>query len=155
MSTTIDDISELEDILGEMRFAVRDRDYVKPLQAISDDLEEQHDKMFQEGREASGEPWKPLKPRTISNKGHGIILFEFEDLWKSLVGNTEDSIREIHEQEMTWGTADPKARFHQEGTAHMPARPPVGISDETLDRAAEHVADHVVQIAAEAFDEYF
>lgn len=155
MSQEINQFEDVADIVDDMRLAVRNGNYADALEKISDDLERQHDRMFQEGREASGAPWKPLKQRTIQRKGHGIILVEFEDLMTSLVGNTGDSIREIYEQEMTWGTSDRKAPYHQEGTKFMPARPPVGISEDTLDQAAEHVADRMVQLATEAFDAFF
>lgn len=143
----IDSLDDLADVVDDIRYALRDGDFAPAFERISEDLERQHDRMFQRGQEADGTPWKPLKARTIKRKGHGIILIEFEDLYRSLVGFTADSVRVIYRQDMEWGTADYKAIYHQQGTKFMPARPPVGISDETLDRAAEHVADRCVELA--------
>lgn len=147
----LESLDELEDLIGEMGYLIQDGSFAPAFELIMADLENQTDRMFQAGKDASGRAWAPLKERTIRKKGHGIILIEYEDLYRSLVGATEDSVREIWDDMLLYGTRDRKAAYHQYGTKWMPARPPVGISDETLDRATEHVADRMVELAMGAF----
>lgn len=151
MSIDLDDIGSMVEEIGPK---IKDGNFVSAFEKIEEDLHEQHDQMFQHGRDAGGTPWKPLRPLTIARKGHAIVLIEFGDLYESLISRANNAIRELYEQEMTFGTSDPKAVFHQHGTSRMPARPPVGISDETTDMAAQHVADRALDLALEEIDQW-
>ena len=99
---------------------------------------------FASETDSSGQAWAPLAASTIAKKGHDIILVETGALRASLVGVTGDSIRDAGADFGVFGTSDPKAMFHQEGTSRMPARPPVGVSEELLETIAGIIGDAVI-----------
>lgn len=102
--------------------------------SIVDDLKDTIDEQFEsEGRSGSG-GWAPIKPATIARKAalgrDTRILHETLRLRESLTdAANSDQIREIDHLGFTFGTTVPYAIFHQRGTEHMPARPPIDISE--------------------------
>ena len=99
---------------------------------------------------SNGEAWAPLAPSTVKRKGHARILMETGRLGVSLSEATHpDAVVEIVDEPgqggFSRGTAVEYAGFHQTGTARMPARPPVGVSEEYCDGFAERAADHLVE----------
>lgn len=90
-------------------------------------------KMDEDGR--SWEPWSDdyAKTRTPEHS----LLVDTGDLWRKLrVEPTTDGL--------LMGSPLPRARFHQEGSGKMPARPPFGVTErdeppiqEALDRWVE------------------
>jgi phage gpG-like protein len=57
----------------------------------------------------------------------------------------DGNISETSHRGMLFGTDVEYAIFHQEGTSRMPARPPVGLSETTLQTIVDGVADAAVQ----------
>lgn len=149
-TTSFQSFDDVERVLDKMDYLLERGSFANAFELISENLEEQHGGMFTRGQDADGNRWAPLAPSTIAKKGHGTILVDKGDLMNSLVGNNQNAIRDIYDREMHFGTSDPKAIYHDQGTRKMPARPPVGISEETLDQAAEHCADRAVELALEA-----
>lgn len=73
-------------------------------------------------------PWTPLNPQYAARKSRKYpgmpILRASDEMFESLIDfGSRNSIAEIELQSLTYGTRDPKARFHKTGTARMPARP--------------------------------
>ena len=145
-----DTLEQLIPLFSDIMQKVEQADYSEVFREVLPILTEQEQRMFDEERDSSGRSWPPLAQSTIVKKGHDQILVDTGALRKSLV-DIDDSfnIHEIQPRELIFGTSDPKALYHQEGTGRMPARPPVGISDETAETIAEFVADETVRIILE------
>lgn len=145
-----DTLEQLIPLFSDIMEKVDKADYSDALRQSLPILAEQEQRMFDEERDSSGRSWPVLKQSTINRKGHDQILVETGELKKSLTDlNDSFNIHEIQPRELLFGTSDPKALFHQEGTSKMPARPPVGISDETADTIAEFVAEETIRIILE------
>lgn len=70
-----------------------------------------------------GGDWAEHAPSTIKRRGAGApILIEGGDLRESLERTDTNHVLSVDHEGVTEGTADPKARFHQDGTDNMPAR---------------------------------
>lgn len=113
-------------------------------------LQKDHRTFFEQDVDATGAAWPPLAPATIRKKGHDTILEDTRNLRDSLTKLAHsDAIRDLitggPQEAMTFGTSDEKAYWHQHGTRKMPARPPVGMTDERLGETCERVADELVR----------
>lgn len=147
-----DGIDQLEDILGqvfdEIEIGYQETDYTAPLTHSLLTLQEQHQVMYDSGQDSSGSAWKPLAPATVARKGHNTILVDKNKMKASLVSPTGDSIRDVVSEGgmagAVFGTDVEYAHFHVTGTKNMPARPPVGISEKTIDQVSNEFADHTV-----------
>lgn len=147
-----DGFDALGDVLGqvfdEIQIGYQEADYTAPLAHSLLTLQEQHQAMYDSGQDSSGAAWKPLAPATVRKKGHDTILVDKGRMKAALVSPTGDSIRDVVSENgmagAVFGTDLEYAHFHVTGTKHMPARPPVGISEKTIDQVANEVADHTV-----------
>jgi len=107
------------------------------------------------GRGSDGVKWAPLSPRTLTARrtgpgGSADILRDTGRLLRSLTPGVEDrpsnapeQVFELGKGELTIGTNCPYAKFHQEGTERIPARPIVpvdGTLPERWERAIEAAA---------------
>lgn len=150
MTVVLQGFKGLEGLLIDMGKAAADGDYTSTLLDIQSDLEEQERQMFQGEHAADGEPWAPLRPTTVAAKGHSRILYDLGELWASLTeAAAEGAIRELDSEGLTFGTDHRAARYHQDGTSRMPARPPVGLSEETADKAADRIAQRTLELSLE------
>lgn len=146
MTDTLE-LDQLGPLFAEIGGTIADADYSSTLEPFLVVLAADEGRAFAHEETVDGTPWAPLKPATIKRKGNDRILVEHGALIASLVTvGGPNNIAEVHPQELIFGTSDPKALFHQYGTSKMPARPPVGLSRETLDRIADAVADRTVEI---------
>lgn len=142
----IDDVRFLGGIFQDVENGFREADYEGDLAKYLPRLRNDHANMFTGQHDSSGRQWKPLSPSTIKKKGHSLILWETGRLAGSLTGaGGGDQIAATSHRGLKFGTRDEKAPFHQEGTAKMPARPPVGLTEETLDKITESIADAAVE----------
>jgi len=140
---TIDEFATVIDGIGQQVSAM---DYSETLGDFLPTIAEQHAEMFGGEHDSNGSPWAQLAPSTVARKGHSRILFETGALMESLVSvGGENNIAESFPRGLVFGTSDEKALFHQNGTSRMPARPPVGLSEETLDKLVDRVADATVE----------
>lgn len=92
-----------------------------------------------------GVPWVPLRPYTIRRKGHATILRETWELLDSLTGHTANTVLTTTPISLEFGTQREWAWWHQHGTARMPPRPFIGMSDDGLDRVVGSIADSIVR----------
>lgn len=103
---------------------------------IASDMRKQIEEQFDtEGRRGSG-GWEMIKPSTIAAKAAaGLdpnILRATNALMESLTGSGGDHIEEVTDDSLLLGSRNPYGKFHQKGTAKMPARKPIDFTE--LDR---------------------
>ena len=147
MSSILDSIGDIETIFHDMKSKITDADYSETLDAFQPTIAAQEAEMFSSQRDSNGSPWAPLKPSTVKRKGHSRILFESGALMASLVTvGGPGNINAVSERGLLYGTDIEYAIFHQDGTSKMPARPPVGLSEETLTKLCDRIADKTVEI---------
>lgn len=101
-----------------------------------------------EGRSGSG-GWAPLKPATLRRKvakgEDQRILRATEALRKSLTNRSnENNVWRSSFDSFTFGTSDPKARFHQSGTAKMPQRKVIELSENNRKRIVKIFQSHLI-----------
>jgi phage gpG-like protein len=103
--------------------------------------------------EGRGE-WPELAETTKERKAlagyPAKILQATEALYDSLAGNLSavGHVERITEEEVVYGTTIPWARYHQDGTARMPARPPVDVREEDVRRWSKMVHAYVFGLDA-------
>lgn len=144
---TQEDLDRLIAEVGDDFFGTPMRDLMEAELAEVEEIERQS---FASQTAANGEAWAPLKPATIRRKGHDRILMETGRLGVSLTQRGHsDAVVEIVDEPgqggFARGTSVEYAGFHQTGTKRMPARPPVGVSEEYCDGFAERAADYLVE----------
>ncbi|HAF44997.1 MAG TPA: hypothetical protein DCK83_08695 [Gallionellaceae bacterium] len=106
-----------------------------------------------EGSRAGG--WAPLSPAYAARKAQEWpgrpILQRRRVLMRTLTVKGEPGqIRRLTTESMTLGTSHKAARFHQEGTRHMPARPPIALSRVDEERWLDLTREWVLRRAREA-----
>ncbi len=116
----------------------RDADYTDVMQGFMPVLEAGEAQIFTTGTDPGGNPLKPNAPSTVKRKGHGIILVDESRLSESLMSETGDSIREASHRGLIFGTSVPYSAFNAD-------RPHVGMSEETLEKLLNTVADATVE----------
>jgi phage gpG-like protein len=142
------DVSELEAAYSGINDALENADYRQPMkEEVAPALAKAHEAYFNAEAGPAG-PWAPLAQSTINAKGFDTILIENGNMRSSLLfEGAANHIEEVSEAGLTWGTSDPKAAFHMEGTRIMPARPFVGVTDPLADEIAEIIGNAAQKIA--------
>ena len=95
-----------------------------------------------------GIPWPPLAPYTLERKEGPQKLIETYRMFLSLIGQTPDTVWQVSNNRLVWGTSVPYAGVHQAGDAgppRIPARPYLPRLGPLADKIAEGIADHVVE----------
>lgn len=99
--------------------------------------------------DASGPGWAPLTASTVKRKGHARILRDTDALYGSFSKGALDNVFRVTPLTAEFGTSDMKAQFHQFGTARMPKRTVIEITDAQEARFTQIV----VEAAANKFTE--
>lgn len=110
-------------------------------------------------RSGDGRSWAALKPGTVLDRirsGYGgahPILVRTGHLRASLLSaGASDSYEQTQASGNEWqlvvGTEDAKAIFHEQGTARMPARPFIALSDQAEQRVISALDGLIAQIEA-------
>lgn len=90
-----------------------------------------------------GEAWADLVTSTVEAKmREGMrpeILRREDTLFDSLASEGNFHVKKITPDSLLFGTSDPIGVFHQEGTIHLPARPPIALTDDDRMRITEAV----------------
>ena len=142
----IDDLQYLGGIFQEVENGFSEADYSDDLAEFLPVLRGDHEEMFSGEHDSTGSGWEPLAESTIQRKGHDIILFEKGHLKESLISDGgAGQIAETSDRHLAFGTEVEYAGYHQSGTSRMPARPPVGLREDTLDEIVETVADRTIE----------
>jgi phage gpG-like protein len=116
------------------------------LAVILQDMRRLEQELFEtEGR---GE-WPELAASTLQSKARqgysSKILQATEALYDSLGGNLSAAghVEQVTDSEIVFGTTVPYARYLQEGTSKMPARPPVDVREEDIRRWSGMVHSYI------------
>mgnify|MGYP000870163905 FL=1 len=109
-------------------------------------------------RSGDGRSWAALKPSTVLDRlrsGYGArpILVRTGHLRASLLSpGATDSYEQAQASGNEWqlvvGSEDAKAIFHEQGTARMPARPFIALSDQAEQRVVSALDGLIAQIEA-------
>lgn len=164
MATEYITVNTPAEIPGAIAGVVRDvmrqlfrMEFQEELIDLIPNLQTDHAIRFRAGIEDTGAAWAPNAKSTIRKKGHGVILIERGDLEASLTTTTPDSIQEVEveigqrDTVLTFGTRDGRSAVNQFGDPehNIPARPHVGVMDNTLDEFTEKLADDIVSRLAQ------
>jgi phage gpG-like protein len=108
-----------------------------PIRLVKDELvtwfQGYERRMFSsEGSGRSGK-WRALSAtyaawKTRKHPGKTILRLN-DRMWSSLTGQTAETIQQLDTRKLTLGTRTPYAIFHQIGTAMMPKRAPIDITN--------------------------
>ena len=112
------------------------------MQLVSDTKEN-----FQKERDPDGIPWKPLKRRK------GKILQDTGALRTSVTNKGGKNIDRRGPTFLEWGTNLHYAKYHQDGTAMIPARPFLGIGDELSEKLEMIAGDWIEEQIKRALGE--
>lgn len=141
MTDRIDD-SHLVDLFESLATEIARFDYSKELGEL---LPAEHEVMFSGEHDSNGHSRAPVGASTNRRKSHNRIPFDSVVLEGSLVSvGGPGNISKSPPRGLLFGTNVDYATFHQTGTSNMPARPPLGLSDETIDMLVNRVADATV-----------
>lgn len=130
-------------------------DFTRELEDWSDRAQGKLGQYMQQSKSPDGKPYAPLSPKTIAKRENklGPPLINLGDLFLSLVGEGEGSIRMVGAMSVTLGTGHHK--FNEESGKYVPVaviqhfgarnddgsvippRPFVGVSEEMADEAVE------------------
>ena len=140
------DTEQLDGLYHDLESLVYNTDYSEALSDFQHIIAEGEAESFATETASNGEAWSLLAESTIRRKGHDQILVESFALLNSLVGvGNEGNISEVDSHGSIYGTSVPYAIFHDQGTSRMPARPPVGVSEDRVDQLAEMVAQRTIE----------
>jgi phage gpG-like protein len=104
---------------------------------------------FDQGRSPSGVPWLPLKRPSRRRGGPGSKpLRDTGLLMASYTAQGSGHVEERTPQRLTWGSNVDRAGWHHFGTATIPAREQIGVTQELADKVAMVVADRVARMLA-------
>jgi phage gpG-like protein len=90
--------------------------------------------LFESGGASGGDRWERLEASTVREKVRKgqdpRVLHASRRLRRSLTqrGNP-DQLRRSHDDRIEFGSRLPYAKYHQTGTRHMPARPPLQMTE--------------------------
>ena len=144
MTEQIDE-SHLVDLLEGLAAEIAGFDYSKECEEFLPVVAEQHLAMFSGQHDSNGHSWASLAAKTIRRKGQNRILFESGMLEASLISvGGPRNISKSSPQGFLFGTNIDYATFHQTGAFSVPAWPPLGLSEETIDVLLNRVADAMV-----------
>ena len=105
-----------------------------------------------EGAHGSG-GWAPLAPSTLEQKlrmGYpSKMLVRSGKLMLSLTGQASGSVVEVRPLMLAVGTSIPYGVFHQRGTAKMPARPLIQLSEDDKTKWHKTIHKYIVEKAKE------
>jgi len=140
---------------GFSRFAEDVKDLSAAFREIVKDFHESEQRQFESQGDYGAGGWQPLASTTIERKERGgfplDILVRTGALKESLAGKTGHTIEVIKPLEMQVGTTLPYARFHQEGTGIMPARPIIMLPEEQKTRMHKIIHRYLVKQAGKRF----
>lgn len=110
-----------------MRFTERSADLSEPLDAMGDILARRQKQEFSAGGLANGK-WAPLSPKYAAWKARnfpGAGILERTGTLKQSLTERPFGVDEVSTHVAVFGTAVSYAKYHQDGTPYMPARPPL------------------------------
>ncbi len=141
-----DTFEQIGGVLPDCESRVRNADYSATLSEMLPTIAAGEVLAFASETLPGGEQWATLAPSTLRRKGHRKILFETGSLKESLVNmGGSGNINGVASRGLVFGTEMAYATFHQAGTLRMPVRPAIGVSEETVGKIANAIADATVE----------
>ena len=142
-----DDLESLVSVVVKAGDEAAEADYTEALDDAIGIVQAFEREMYLRQQGPDGTPWAPLALSTILAKEHSAILVDTGRMFESLTtpNGTQDTIWTTGKNWLTFGTSVPYAHFHQTGTRRMPARPHVGVDQQTTDRIGQRMAEAVAQ----------
>ncbi len=130
-------------------------DYTAPLKDAADVAQDRTLGSFAAESDPDGRPWAPVKPETERRKKRGrygrigarSVLRDTDAMYLSFLNS---DVEQVTPTSLSWGSDDPKAWFHQEGTSKMPARPMVGLTEGDMGKIDDAIADHAEKAVLDA-----
>lgn len=120
---------------------------------IADKVLERERRLFESRGATGGRYWSPLRSSTVRIKTKLGVPDPFaplrrtDSLMKSLsVRGAEFQILEVNDDSFHLATEHEAAEYHAEGTAHMPARPPLVIPKAQAQEYVKMIKDYVFGI---------
>ena len=92
-----------------------------------------------------GPGWAPLADSTLRSREYpGLpILQQTGDLMRSVI---DHPILEVSRKQLLYGTSNPYAQYHEEGTSRMPARPFLGpVMDDIMPEIRKRFINYIRQ----------
>lgn len=118
-------LADVSDKLGVL-YGALNSDLKPIMQGIGAIVENSTRDRFRTKTAPDGSRWKDLDPSTVKAKnGRGGILVDKGDLMRSITHHATAVSVEI-------GSDRPSAKYHQDGTKYMEARPIFGLSDDDV-----------------------
>lgn len=122
-----DNITQLTQKLGDL---------TPLMDAIGGLLEGSTRQRFADKQAPNGVKWADLLPNTQDKKGNNNILVQSGDLMASITHHANATSTMV-------GTSESHGVYHQFGTAHMTARPFLGLSDDDKNDIYELINEHL------------
>lgn len=149
MRLTIDAVGEEIVSRDLLRFGERAVDVEPAMHEVADLLRRSMVRQFDSAGAYGSGGWAPLAASTVAAKqAQGLdprILRARGDLFDSLTEEGHpDHLSIVRHDGLDFGTTDPKARFHQTGTARMPQRRPVQLPEADRREAVRILQRHIV-----------
>ena len=106
--------------------------------------------IFEKGGGASGQ-WKPLSSKyaSVKNKRYGgptRVLIATGQMYRSLTSAGGDAVVDMQPLEATFGSKDPKARWHNDGRGNNPKREIFDFTDAHKERLTKPIKDRLKQL---------
>ena len=153
MATLNLNLDDLPEFFAARAAGLQEVDFEKPFKVILQLLIADTKTNFKDQHDPDGEPWAPLKrPRSRPRDRRARRSFDQQILrdtgllMNSVAGRAAFSIQNISPTRLEFGTGVFYGKFHQFGTVKMVARPFLGITDQTRERARRLIADHVTSL---------
>ncbi len=139
LNVEVDD-RELRRAFADLKRQVED---FSPLtNAIGAEMERRMLERFETRTDPTGQPWRPLSPRTLRAKqGRGSILVDSGTMMDSRTFTSGQS-------SVSWGFGQPYAAYHEFGTRRMPRRGLL-LADPNTGRMAEKDQELIRELLAE------
>lgn len=141
-----EDLEQLDDVLLDCKQRLENADYTETLEPFEEEIAQQQVDLFANECDSSLVGWAQSKPSTTARQSQESILVESGRLKVSLteIGGP-GNVNESNSRGLMFGSNVEYSFFHQLGTSRMPARPPVGLSEQLIDELANTIADSAVQ----------
>lgn len=165
MTTVVNGFGELSGLFLGIQKEFETADFKRPLLEFTNTLRATHARGFAESRSPGGEPWREWYWRDPQASNNHKTLEVSSRLKQSVITRNADHVERVDRRYLEFGTSVEYAATHQDGAKvvtaiplvgrrggylpagtliTIPARPFVGMSEETVQVAVDGMADHAV-----------
>ena len=143
-------VGNLPGLFAGLAGRVQQLDCTRPLRAVALYLESQAKRSFASQAAPDGTPWAGWKrvPDQARGGPASKLLRDTDVLMASMTGQGPDHVEDVTSVALIWGTAVPYGKYHQYGTAHVPARPFIGFTPQMGVRLEQILVDWIRRVLA-------